>query len=227
MTVVESSARKARQHTVYKNMDGKRVPGVTTITGVMDKPALVRWANQLGLQGIDSTKYVDDLAAIGTLAHYLIQCHLTGEKPDTSDYSANQIDMAENGLLRFMAWQDETGYVAEWCEKQFVSEIYQYGGTIDSYGTLTKRGNRKALVDIKTAKAIYDDMFTQVAGGYALLLSESEYLVDDVIIVRVGRTAEEGDRAEEKVCPCPDLHEQRFLTCRKLYDLNNQIRKAS
>ena len=43
MTASEKTvARKARQHTVYKLLDGTRVPGTTTITGVMDKPALVR-----------------------------------------------------------------------------------------------------------------------------------------------------------------------------------------
>ena len=69
-------------HQVYKTADGTRVPGVTTICGVMDKPALVKWANNLGLQGTDSTKYVDALAASGTLAHYWAEEVLIGREPD-------------------------------------------------------------------------------------------------------------------------------------------------
>jgi ketopantoate reductase len=65
-------AKKSRAHIVYKTPDGKRVPGVTTITGMLDKPGLVKWANNLGLQGIDSTEHVKNLARIGTLAHLLI-----------------------------------------------------------------------------------------------------------------------------------------------------------
>ena len=56
MKLEASAAKRGRVHTVYKTKDGKRVPGVTTILGVINKPALVRWANNLGLQGIDSQR---------------------------------------------------------------------------------------------------------------------------------------------------------------------------
>ena len=88
-------------------MAGKRVPGVTTILGVLNKPALVKWANKLGLQGIDSTKYVDALANIGTLSHYLVECEWRGVEPDLSDYAPQDIDKAENALLSFWAWRDQ------------------------------------------------------------------------------------------------------------------------
>src|SRR5438093_1588565 len=35
-------------HTVYKNAAGKRVPGVTTILGILNKPALLKWAWEQG-----------------------------------------------------------------------------------------------------------------------------------------------------------------------------------
>ena len=46
---------KSKAHQRYKLADGTQVPGVTTITGQLNKPALIIWANRLGLQGIDST----------------------------------------------------------------------------------------------------------------------------------------------------------------------------
>jgi hypothetical protein len=220
------AAKKAKAHTVYKNMAGKRVPGVTTITGVMDKPALVKWANELGLQGINLT-YVDELATVGTLSHYLIQCHLEKREPDLGDYTPNQISLAENGLVKFLYWQEDVGYEPIWCEKPLVSEKYQYGGTIDGYGVCRKRNGSPILLDIKTAKAIYDDHFTQVAGGYGLLLKEHNYPYEKTVIVRVGRNADEGERPEEKPCTCPALHEERFLVCRTLYEINRQIRQGS
>ncbi|MBD3393661.1 MAG: hypothetical protein GF410_16730, partial [Chitinivibrionales bacterium] len=67
------AAKKGKVHTRYYNKAGKQVPGTTTITGVMNKSALVKWANGLGLRGIDVKNYVDELATIGTLAHYMIE----------------------------------------------------------------------------------------------------------------------------------------------------------
>ena len=106
MTTETCAAKVSKQHTVYKLADGTRVPGVTTITGVMDKPALVKWANGLGLKGIDSTKYVDNLAGVGSLAHDGIHCHLTGKTWDTSAYSADQINLAETCIIKWHYWAD-------------------------------------------------------------------------------------------------------------------------
>ncbi len=47
------AAKRSKVHTRYKLKNGLLVPGVTTVTGVLDKPALIIWANRLGLQGID------------------------------------------------------------------------------------------------------------------------------------------------------------------------------
>ena len=55
---------KNRAHTIYKNEEGKRLPGVTTIVGLLDKPQLRVWANRIGLDGIDLNSYMDDLANI-------------------------------------------------------------------------------------------------------------------------------------------------------------------
>ena len=78
MQVEKKIAKRAKAHTIYKLANGKRVPGVTTVLGIINKPALVKWANNLGLQGIDSTTYVDGTAKIGTLAHEMIQEYLGG-----------------------------------------------------------------------------------------------------------------------------------------------------
>ena len=64
--------KRAKAHQRYYTSDRKPCVGVTTVLNVMAKPALVPWANKLGLAGIDSSKYVDSLARIGSLIHYLI-----------------------------------------------------------------------------------------------------------------------------------------------------------
>jgi hypothetical protein len=220
--VVKHAAKKARQHTVYKLQNGERVPGVTTITGTMDKPQLVRWANQMGLKGIDTTKYVDELAEVGTLAHDGIHCHLTGQPWVTDDYSKNQIDLASNGIIKWHYWADQHKIEVLHSERVLVSEQHRYGGTPDLYTILD---GKPVLLDIKSGKGIYDEHFTQTA-GYYLLLKEQGLPVCSVYIVRIGRTDDEGTQPEVRECGDIDLHVERFLCCRKLYDLNQRIRKA-
>ena len=42
----------ASPHQIYKNAAGKRLPGVTTVMGVYDKPALKRWGLGMERDGI-------------------------------------------------------------------------------------------------------------------------------------------------------------------------------
>lgn len=214
------ATRRARAHTVYQTKDGTRVPGVTTIIRVMDKPALVPWANRLGLQGIEVSKYVDELADVGKLAHYLIEGHLKKTTPELGDYSKNQIDLAENSFLKFLDWQKRAGAEFLASELELVSEQYRFGGQID---IIARINGVVQVVDIKTAKAVYDDMFTQV-GGYFVLAAEHGYAPQAARIVRVGRNENEG--FEDKPIIALDLHVRRFHVCRDLYNVNNQIKAA-
>ena len=183
-------AARAKPHTVYRTADGQRVPGVTTVLGIMNKPALIKWANNLGLQGIDSSAYVDETARVGTLAHQMIQEYLGGPEWDRSTYDAGQVSMAENAVRSFHAWERQTGHRMETedIELPLVSELNRYGGTIDWYG---KIDGQYWLVDIKTSKALWPEHVFQV-GAYNMLLSENGYPVDGVRLLRVGRTEDEG-----------------------------------
>lgn len=215
------AAKKARVHTRYYNKAGKQVPGVTTITGVMDKPALVKWANSLGLRGIDVKEYVDELAIIGKLAHYIIECYIKKVKPDYGDYTPNQVSLAENSVIKFFDWEKETGFNRDdviFSEQSLVSEKHQFGGTLDIYTVLQ---GKKTLLDLKTCKGVYGEHKTQVGGGYRLLLEENGHPVEQVRILRIGRTEDEG--FEDVRVDKQDLHGERFLTCRALYTLNKQI----
>lgn len=187
--------RKAKPHQKYVLKDGEQVIGVTTALGVVNKPALVAWANNLGLQGIKQHEYVDDLADVGTCAHYLINCDLTGETPDLQDYTPRQVDRAENALISYYAWSKDKMFATSQSEQQLVSEAYRYGGTIDWYGEIN---GTWVLVDIKTGKAIYDDYIYQTA-AYHQLLVEAGYQVDQIRILQVGREPSEG--FSEKMIP--------------------------
>ena len=189
MTVEKCAAKKGRAHQAYK-VDGKRVPGVTTVLGVISKPALVKWANNLGLQGIDSTGYVDALASVGTLAHEMIQEYLGGPLWDRGGFTPTETDAAENAVLSFFEWERVNGVrmETEAIELQLVSREYLYGGTIDWLGLID---GKRWLVDIKTSKGLFPEHVYQVA-AYHRLLAENGYGIDGVRLLRVGRSEDEG-----------------------------------
>lgn len=207
---------KTKAHQRYKLIDGTPVPGVTTITNQLNKPALIPWANRMGLAGIDTSKYVDDKAMIGTLAHEMILAHLSKRAVDTADYSKNQIDLAENAFLSYLEW--EKGHKVEpiMTEYQLVSERYLYGGTLDFFGRVD---GMFELVDFKTGSGIYDEMWFQVAayGGLKVYMPPSKYR-----ILNIPRTEDEAFKEEFKTDL--SLHFEAFLKLLDFYYLNKRIK---
>ena len=212
------TTNKAKIHTVYKTADSKRVPSVTTILGILNKPALLDWAWKCGCDGLDYKEVRDNAADIGILAHYLICCHLKGKQPDTSEYSSADLDKAENSLIKYWDW--EKGHELEQIliETPLVSEDYQFGGTIDFYG---KVDGQPTLLDFKTGKALYKEATMQVV-TYAHLLNENGHSVDTIKILRIGRDETEG--FEEKTIYDYETGWQIFLRCLDIYNLQKVLK---
>jgi len=211
--------KRHQAHVVYKLKDGTRVPGTTTITGLLNKPRLVAWANRLGLEGIDATQYRDSMAGVGTLAHAMAQAELSGQPltEDLTEYSPKEISLAENALIKFRNWRKAHDFVPILLETPLVSEEHRFGGTIDAYGLLD---GAPALIDLKTGKAIYPEMVYQLA-AYRQLLIEHGYAVDNVRIVRIGRDESEG--FEERIFGNLDKAWQVFWHLRQIYDLRKGV----
>lgn len=213
-------ARKKRQR--YFLTSGEEVPGVTTILNVIAKPALVQWANRMGLQGIDTTKYVDDLATIGTAAHAIIAGRISQTPVDLRDYTPNQVDKAENSVLSYLEWEKHQQMETVVAETPLVSQTLRYGGTPDWFGRLD---GRPVLLDFKTSKGIYNEHFYQL-GAYWNLLREQGHEIDEVRILRVGRESSEG--FEQRVIPgdrIPDYFEV-FQAALELYYAIRNVEKT-
>jgi len=215
----EQVTKRSRAHIRYTLQDGTPAPGVTTVLGVINKPALVKWANNLGLQGIDSSKYVDEKAAIGTLAHRMIADYLRNEETDTSEYSKVQIDQAENAVLSFFKWEETHHITPILIEEPLVSEQFHFGGTIDCLGQIN---DNLCLLDFKTSKGIFPEMMIQVT-AYRQLLVEHGHKVDQTTILRIGRTDDEG--FEERLVNELDKRWQIFLHCLEIYRLQKEVNK--
>ena len=204
-------------------LDGKRIPSVTTITGCMDfgkSNGLMRWASGLGLQGIDACGYRDETAEIGTLAHSIVEWHLTGQTPDFTDVPQERQNAALDSARSFFAWLEQHEVETLESETELVSREFRYGGRIDLYARID---GVKTLLDVKTGKRIYWEALVQVAGGYKRLLEENGREVEQVTILNIPRTDDELFLA----LPVPDCtpFDAAFLTARKMYDEGNAARR--
>ena len=219
------SKTKAHQRYRLEKTDewpkGRIVPGVTTIVGILDKPALVPWANKMGLKGIDTRKYVDDKADIGTLAHALIVGELTGQEVDKSDYSQQQIASAENACLSFYEWQKKHNLSVVDAEVSLVSEHHKFGGQFDIYGLID---SVRELLDLKTGSGIWEEHYYQL-GGYLILLEENGYEIDQIRILNIPRSEDENFQEIILSGRMMDLSKEMFLDCLSIYERKKEVKK--
>jgi len=212
---------KNQIHTVYKLADGTRVPSVTTYLGILAKPAVVHWAWQCGVQGLDYQKVKEQAGDIGTLVHYLILCRLKNTEPDLSDYTQNDITATVSPMDKFTEWLSGHELEPILMETPLVSEKYRFGGTPDFYG---KVDGKPTLLDFKTSKEVYTENFYQLA-AYVELLREHGYEVGSARIIRVGKSLDEG--FEERMAGNLENHWKLFLACQQVYELQKLTKKTT
>tara|TARA_Y100000310_G_scaffold305644_1_gene346035 strand:- start:221 stop:859 length:639 start_codon:yes stop_codon:yes gene_type:complete len=210
---------QTKAHTRYYSKEGDGLPGVTTILNILNKPALVKWANNLGLQGIDSTKYRDKLANIGTITHLMILGYLAKSGLDLSEFSQQDISTAENCMLSFYEWEKSHVLLPIILETPLSSDIYGYGGTPDFIGEIN---GRLELMDFKTGTGIYNESLYQLA-AYRQLAKEQGHNVEHARILRIGRDANEG--FEEKLISRFNNEFQVFSHCLSIYNLQKEMKK--
>lgn len=145
-------------------------------------------------------------------------CHLKNIKPDISKYSAQDVERAENCLIKYFDWDKGHRVEPILVESPLISEQYHYGGTIDLFanvdGVLT-------LIDFKTGKAIYTEFFYQLS-AYEQLLAEHGYNWEITKILRIGRDEIEG--FEERTIGKLDKQWEIFLACKKIYELRKEVK---
>ena len=220
----------------YYNAAGDKVPGTTTIIGrFKESCGLIQWAYKSGrehermvAQGKEAPRHLYDVvqaaADSGTIAHDKIEAHILGK-----DYTppANTpepvLTKAENAFAQFLEWREQTGLEIVATEKAYVSELYQFGGTVDAIGRDTK--GRIVLLDWKTSGAGYSDMLIQLA-AYALLLEECapEFTPQGFHLLRVAK--ESADFAHHFYGELEEAKEQ-FKLLRRAYDIDKRLSKRA
>lgn len=86
-------------------------PSITELTGLLDKPALLKWANKIGLQGINIDDYKKQSTSNGTNLHKQIENYLlNGFKLDD--------EKIHEKCVKFFLDKNIIS-VEKWCENEY------------------------------------------------------------------------------------------------------------
>jgi len=202
----------------YRRNNGELVPSVTNVIGIMDKPALPRWAANMvaqramvlkhSLAKMDDNEVVDTLKSApwsksrrasdrGTDIHAYLEAKMNRWEPeDLSDDAIPFKDAADD-------WYEQVGASYEDVQTEVTMFNPAYAGTTDLIG---RRDDRWVIADFKTSKAIYDEAALQlaalagcltVADGTPVPWRDEDWVLDvwpELVVVRIGQ-----DKWEEKV----------------------------
>lgn len=172
-------------------LDGKPVPGVTTILGVLDKPAIPKWAAKVVAEYVadhpdaievlrdsgrnalvNTLKEVpwqarDKAADRGSTLHDFADKILNGVELDIDDVPADLVPVLENAIAFLDEWEIQPLLI----EAPVASRTDWWAGTLDLVADyvhpVTKKAGR-AVFDWKSGKALYPEYAWQMcAYGHA------------------------------------------------------------
>ena len=184
-------------------LDGKPLTGVTTILGVINKPALISWSARMAVEHIAKwvgkrtdfeledlfqvfeeakTAYAqkrDKAGDIGTTVHNAVEMWIKGEYIPEMDEQATK--MFEN----FKDWATKNKVKFLESEKKMYSREFWFAGTADF---VCEIDGKKLIGDLKTSSGIYLEAFYQCA-GYRIMLEEmGETGFEGSVVVNIKKT---------------------------------------
>lgn len=214
----------------YK-VNGKRVPGVTTVVGrFKDSGALLWWAFGQGKaaeRGEIGNLYDkrDSAGESGTLAHLMVEAHINKEAlPSPDEYPKEIWEQASQGYSNYLQWAENNKIIIVDQEMEMVSEKYKFGGCPDAVGYDSQ--NRLCLLDWKTSNGVYSDYIIQLA-AYKNLWEENHSdmpLTGGFHLCRFSK--EHADFSHHYWSELDDAWEQ-FKLFRQAYDLDKRIKKRT
>lgn len=204
-------------------VNGKRVPGVTTITGRFDdKQGLMDWYMRCGVQGVDPKRAARRAADAGTLAHDAAECYLRGESFEWDDLyakldippDAEQKEWARQSTSAAYIWVKKNKPEVVEIEGEYVDDELMYGGCFDA---VVRIDGKTEMIDWKTSKSITKYNFVQLAAYMNMWEKEHGEKIDGGRIIHLcKRTGIPKDPRLSREELQPMFEE--FAAMRKLYD---------
>lgn len=221
-------------------IDGKRATGVTTIIGVLAKPALIGWAAKMACEHIKARvgELTDDAVAVnltvlsewleeartahtkkkeaagthGTDAHALVEVYV---KDCLANWNGSpHLDVQEQNaaINPFIVWSVANVDHFLYSERKMFNKELFIAGTAD-FAYMGKDGKRY-VGDFKTSSGIYGiDYWLQVAAYKMLAEAEGDTPYDGMTVVRMGK---DGSFQVQQLYEY-ETYKEAFLCCLTLY----------
>jgi len=208
----------------YKNSKGEKLSGTTTIISSnlgWSRGALMYWAWDKGIHGLDYRKVSEEAADSGTLAHAMIEAELKKKPmPEKDGIPKEIIEKAETAYLNFIEWEERNQVKPIAIEPHLVSEVYQFGATPDYIGYVN---GKASLLDWKTG-GVYEDHLLQLA-AYKVAWEEvhPETLLDGGF--NLIRFSKEDAAFDHKFRQSLPEAWEAFLCALKLHSLHKVLKK--
>jgi hypothetical protein len=200
-------------------LNGVEYPSVTTITGILDKPALLQWAANCAVDYIkDNLEAIkdpidvhrgedvleaarkaytlkrDEAAGAGTAVHNAILAYIQCDDKDDPDASYRKLldtDEAYNGFMAFRSWESKNH--VEWLENEceVFSVLHGYAGRFDA---IAKVNGHRYLLDFKTSSGVWPEMRWQVCAyrqAYNEMLEEGQETIENLAILHLNKATGE------------------------------------
>jgi hypothetical protein len=214
----------------YRLANGERCPGVTTVIGrFKEAGGLMYWAWEQGRNGFDFRETRDSAAEAGTIAHALVEYHITGKSDQEIAHMIEEqrvapeiLEKANQAYQNYLKWETQTKLKVIQTEMSLVSEKHKYGGTFDGVAVVEVEGER-SLADWKTG-GIYTEAIIQCA-AYKNLWEEhnpEQPIIGGVHIVSFSREA--GDFAHRYFGNVDEAWRQ-FVLLREAFDIDKRLKK--
>lgn len=156
------------------------MPSVTTIIGLLNKPALSKWANIMGFKGRRVEDILNNASEIGTMMHECLEKYFLGEKfMLPMEYEKHKPTILKR-LDGFFSWKSKQLSLNHILLEEKLSTD-DFGGTVDFYGELN---GENVILDFKTSGNVYSSMFLQLA-AYTIMLEEKGHKVEAVGIIHI------------------------------------------
>lgn len=166
-------------HPDYYNKNNVKVPSVTTVLKILNKPSLIEWANMIGRQGKAYGPYLNELAVYGTHNHTAIEELLTGKEPTVimNDKIEKEV---RSSIKTFNVLKNDLKLTNCQVEQSMTSD--RFGGTVDLIGDIVDRKKHPVtiLADFKTSKKVYNSHFIQLGGYLELIRLTNPELFDKI-----------------------------------------------
>lgn len=232
-------------HTHY--IDNKPATGITSVIGVLSKPALIPWAAKEAVKYIRengkplaegsfeaseaileaATKAYagkrDKAASHGTDAHALVEEYIRSNLGGTP---VKLLNKEYTTIIPFMDWAVANVEQFLFSERNLYDPNLFVAGIAD-FAFIAKDG-RKYMGDFKTSSGIYGvDYFLQCAGYRILAESMGDETYDGGYIVRLGKKGPADFEVAERSGPLWEQDRACFLAALKLYRAQKQFEASN